>query len=437
MKGKLKSMKSKNIKNLSILGASVLMTSNIVPLVTYAASNTKDSIGSIDMEDDGMTIGVDETQDQKTTYSEEIEEGSTQSADVYVSQASTFGVKIPKVIILDGVKNEENINKANYVVSISNSTNIGGKEKIKVVPDASFLMSQEGKNDIDVTVIQDKKEWLHNEITTLGNGEVSATGMTAGSWKGTFNFNIELESESNGSSSNADYANIAFNDLTWEQIATLSDSNEFLNYYEVGATKTFEYAGNTYTAEVIGVNTYNNGELTFLTKELLPTQYGMNSTNTNVGGWPSSQLRTTLNSTIYNGLPEDLKNVITPKTLKYETSNGNVNNITMVSATDNLWLPTQYELIGNWIKSQTSNDYWNKMGKATSAHQKIYDAYTDITNYQDSAFIKTLNGSANIWWLASPYLDNTSDFSYVNTGGRARGNYFASTLRGVPLGFVI
>ena len=435
-------MKSKNIKNLSVLSASVLsasilMTSNMLPLLTFAASNTKNSIGSLDMEDDGTTIGFDETQDQKTTYSDEIEESSTQSADVYVSQASTFGVKIPKVIILDGVKNDENVNKANYVVSIANSTNIGGKEKIKVVPDASFVMLQEGKNDINVSVVQDKDEWLHNEITTIGNGEVSASGMSAGSWKGSFNFNIMLESENNGSSNNVDYANIAFNDLTWEQIATLSDSNEFLNYYEVGATKTFEYDGKVYNAEVIGVNTYNNGELTFLTKELLPTKYAMNSTGYNAGGWPSSELRTTLNSTIYNGLPEDLKNVITPKTLKYETSNGNVNNITMVSATDNLWLPTQYELIGNWIKTQTS-DYWKATSAVTSVHQKIYDAYTSITTNANSAFIKSLNGgNVSEWWLASAGLNYNRNFAIVSIEGYAYNHYGAAILRGVPLAFVI
>ena len=433
-------MKSKNIKNFSVLGASVLMASNSLPLLTFAASNTKDSIGSVNMEDDGITIGVDETQEQITTYSDEIEEGSTQSADVYVSQASTFGVKIPKVIILDGIKNDENVNKANYVVSISNSTNIGGKEKIKVVPDASFVMSQEGKNDINVNVVQDKDEWLHNEITTLGNGEVSASGMSAGSWKGSFNFNIMLESEDNNSSNNADYANTAFNDLTWEQIATLSDSNEFLNYYEVDATKTFIYEGNTYTAEVIGVNTYNNGELTFLTKELLPTKYAMNSTDTNVGGWPNSELRTTLNSTIYNSLPEDLKNVITPKTLNYETSDGTIDNITMVSATDNLWLPTQYELIGNYIKAQ-SYGYYYYMNNVVSAHQKIYDAYTNITEFGDNdAFSKALIGDASfqVWWLASPDLNNAGDFGSVLLGGYAgyTGNN-ASSLRGIPLGFVI
>ena len=434
-------MKSKNIKNLSILGASVLMTSNMIPLFTYAASNTKDSIGSVDMEDDGTTIGVDETQTQKTEYSAEITTDVEETTKVYVSQASTFGVTIPKVIILDGKKNDQNVNKANYVVTISNESNFSGSEKVLVVPDATFKMTQEGKNDLDATVTQDKEEWLHNEITTIGNGEVSATGMSAGSWKGSFNFNIKLESENGGTSTpnvpSVDYATTAFNDLTWEQIATLSDSNEFLNYYEVGATKTFTYEGNTYTAEVIGVNTYNNGELTFLTKELLPTKYGMNSTNTNAGGWPSSELRTTLNSTIYNGLPEDLKNVITPKTLMYETGDGNVNNITMVSATDNLWLPTQYELIGNYIKAQSSG-YCYYMNNVVSAHQKIYSAYTGITNYQDSAFIKTLNGNANLWWLASPSLSIPYNFEAVYTDGYAYGNsYVAWLLRGVPLGFVI
>ena len=181
----------KIIKNSTIIIGFSLIVSVFHPLFTYAKTN--DSFASINKEDNGIDIGVDITQNQKTTYSEEIEEGSTQSADVYVSQASTFGVKIPKVIILDGVKNEENVNKANYVVSISNSTNIGGKEKIKVVPDASFVMSQVGKEDIIVTVTQDKDEWKHNELNILGNGEVSTNEMSAGMWKGKFNFNIKLE----------------------------------------------------------------------------------------------------------------------------------------------------------------------------------------------------------------------------------------------------
>ena len=194
-------IKNKRLKTLSMVMAMVLTISNVLPLFTYAESTTKNSIGSVDMEDDGITIGVDETQSQKTTYSEELEilteEDQTQGADVYVSQASTFGVFIPKVLTLDGKKNDDGLNKANYLVSVSESSNFAGNEKIKVVPEDSFVLHQLGKEDIQATVVQDKVEWLHNEIDIKGNGEVTATGMSAGSWNGVFYFNIKLENASN------------------------------------------------------------------------------------------------------------------------------------------------------------------------------------------------------------------------------------------------
>ena len=257
---------------------------------------------------------------------------------------------------------------------------------------------------------------------------------------------MQLSSSENGGTStpnvlSVDYATTAFNDLTWEQIATLSDSNEFSNYYEVGATKTFEYEGNTYTAEVIGVNTYNEGEITFMTKELLPTKYAMTASGYNTNGWPGSDLRTTLNTTIYNGLPEDLKTVITPKTLMYETSpNGSQDNIVMVSATDNLWLPTMYELAGNWMSANTFS-YWVKVTEKVSQHQKIYESYLSITSTTNPALIKTLNGTANDWWLASTSLTSTDCFGSVTYSGDANTDdampNCAEELQGVPLCFVI
>ena len=195
-------IKNKITKRISILSSLTLLSSYIMPFIPYidiekdiyAESKTKDSIGSVNMEDDGINIGVDKTQIRDTQYSDEIKEESLQNAEVYVSQASSFGVFIPKTIILDGKKNDENINKANYVVSLSAGTNFAGNELVKVIPDSEFTLSQLGKNDIQATVTQDKKEWLHNEIDTKGNGEVSAIGMSAGAWKGSFNFNVELES---------------------------------------------------------------------------------------------------------------------------------------------------------------------------------------------------------------------------------------------------
>ena len=191
-------MKHKFIKKFSITNAIILMASNLLPFASYftfAKSKTKDSIGSVNMEDNGITIGFDETQDQKTTYGEiEIKQDGFQNSIVYVSQASTFGVFIPKTIILDGKVNENGINKANYIVKVSKESDFAGNETINVIPDNIFKLSQLGKNDINATIIQDKQQWKYNELDIIGNGEVSTNEMSAGNWKGFFNFNILLES---------------------------------------------------------------------------------------------------------------------------------------------------------------------------------------------------------------------------------------------------
>ena len=182
-------MKTKTIKRYSFAMASVMFLTNAMPLLTFAVP-TKDSLGSLDMNDNGDTVGVDFTQGQTTHYHEEITNEVTENTTVYVSQASSFGVIIPKTIILDGkTKN------ATYEVSVTG--NIGGQESIEVVPEDSFLMKQQGKNDIDAIVTQDKTSWIYNEFETKGNGTIVAEDMTAGSWNGQFNFNIFLNENSN------------------------------------------------------------------------------------------------------------------------------------------------------------------------------------------------------------------------------------------------
>ena len=201
--------KTKFIKKISFAIAMVLIINNILPFTpylkfdlekqVYAESTTKDSIGSVNMEDDGITIGIDESQKpngKKTTYSEELEilteEDKIQGSDVYVSQASSFGVFIPKTIILDGQINEEKINKANYIVRVSENSNIAGKEVISVEPDRQFELYQLGKNPIPASTSQTRKEWAYNELTSIAQGEITSVGMSAGSWNGQFNFNIQI-----------------------------------------------------------------------------------------------------------------------------------------------------------------------------------------------------------------------------------------------------
>lgn len=122
-------------------------------------------------------------------------ESGNKEAEVVYTQDSNFIVTIPKKITLDETKS------STYNVNVIGD--IASDEKVTVVPDASFLMKDQAtvgtlKEDITATVTQDKTEWTSPEIAVEGgsttDGEVSAPDLTAGNWKGTFNFYINLDS---------------------------------------------------------------------------------------------------------------------------------------------------------------------------------------------------------------------------------------------------
>ena len=158
------------------------------PISIYAATKNVDSIGSDINDISDNIIGKDKTQVKETFYNEfeSRDDDFNEPSKVYVTQASTFGIFIPKTIILSGEDGQ-----GYYIVTISGD--IGGTEIVKVTPQKSFTLSQYGKNDIVANVAQDKCFWKYNEFGIIGNGVVSAP-LTAGSWDGNFNFNISLNS---------------------------------------------------------------------------------------------------------------------------------------------------------------------------------------------------------------------------------------------------
>ena len=187
------------LKSFSCFMSITLLFSNLLSFLPFSYnvfgdSKTLDSIGSVNEIDDGINVGVDSSQSQKTTYSSEVFEDGSEVTDVYASQASSFAVIIPKVIILDGKKNDNNINTGKYAILVNGD--IAGEESINVVPDSEFAMYQTGKDPIKATVVQDKLNWTYKEFETKGNGVVSTTEMSAGSWNGSFNFNIAIDGES-------------------------------------------------------------------------------------------------------------------------------------------------------------------------------------------------------------------------------------------------
>ena len=139
-------------------------------------------------------------------------------------------------------------------------------------------------------------------------------------------------------------------------------------------------------------------KITFGLANCLSTYYAMNSSNTNSGGWGSCALRTTLQNTILNQLPTELKSLI--KTVKKKTSAGS-KSTTINTTNDTLFLFSEVELFGSTTHSVT--------GEGTQ-----YPIFTD-----NNSRIKKQGdtGSACRWWERSPNDRNTTSFCRVETNG--------------------
>ena len=135
----------------------------------------------------------------------------------------------------------------------------------------------------------------------------------------------------------------------------------------------------------------------------------MNSTNTNVGSWKASTMRTYLNNTIYSSLPSDLQNVIV--STKVITGHGSAET-TNSETQDKLYLLSAKEVWGT-AQDDTVN---------TETRQLDYYKNQGVTATSYAAAIKKYNGSAIFWYLRSPYSGNDSAFIRVGTLGNWSGS---------------
>ena len=135
------------------------------------------------------------------------------------------------------------------------------------------------------------------------------------------------------------------------------------------------------------------------------TKQKFNSTNTNVGGWRDSELRTYVNGTIYNALPSDLQNVIS--TTKVISGHGKTSGETNFETQDKLYLLNAQEV---W----STNDRDTSVG---TSKQLDYYKNQGVTASSYAGAIKQYNGSNSVWWLRSAYSRNTDDFLIVDNYG--------------------
>lgn len=145
----------------------------------------------------------------------------------------------------------------------------------------------------------------------------------------------------------------------------------------------------------------------------------MNSSNTNAGGWNSSQMRTTVlgnngtptsptANTLLAALPADLRAVMKSCT-KYSDNTGGGSDTAgyVTSTTDYLFLLSEWEYHG-------ARTYANSAEQNYQAQYAYYQAGNSKIKYKHNA-----TGTAANYWCRSVRASSTSGFCLVSTDGNA------------------
>ena len=172
--------------------------------------------------------------------------------------------------------------------------------------------------------------------------------------------------------------------------------------------------GEELTVQAVG--TTERG-LIFLLKDCMKDEHGMNKRMTSKGGWRDSKMRLWLNETIIRMLPDELREMIVPRTIRQMIDGKEV------QTQDKLWLPSFTEMFGadaaaEWAPGDLGDEQF-----------ELFDS--------ERSRVKEVPGRGTWWyWLRSPYASGSTDFCDVYSSGYAYYSY-ASDAIGVAFGFCL
>ncbi len=229
---------------------------------------------------------------------------------------------------------------------------------------------------------------------------------------------------------------ISFSTDSWQTIqkaVKLGNTDK----YNIGDTKEVNLGSfGTHTVRIANKSECTNGETSetacgFVVEFAdIITQHSFNSTDTNVGGWRDSELRTYVNGTIYNTLPSDLQNVIA--TTKVISGHGSTSGETNFETQDKLYLLSIEEIYEDFAGSLDAQ----KDTAVGTSKQLDYYKNQGVTTSSYAGAIKQYNGSNSTWWLRSARSSDTDSFLLVASNGHWNGSY-TSSYRGVSPAFRI
>ena len=368
-------------------------TDNIVPVTNIQPSNTILVNKTFTLTGSNTTVGMSEGDGLPMPYK------------VGVKYTSTFS---------DGMMHY-------YIKEVERTTNSNVTANYVITPEPG--KTEDDYKNQTVPGNDTKKEYTHG---TFKNGS-KYTEMVTGEFPASLNdqtitFNLIIQFPDNNENQDSEKGKTfngkvvvnrepSFADDSWDEIAAAVKVNP--KSYAVGSTKTLkvydnpngettngtykEYtvrvANNTTPAECNDSN-FSQTACGFVVEFAdIVEKRQMNSTNTNVGGWRDSEMRTYANGAFFNNLPEDLRNVIIDT--KVVSGHGNTTGETNFPSTDKIYLPSEHEV---W-EDGTSNQVSSKDTAWDKTRQLDYYKNLGVTTDSYSGAIKKYNNSNSYWWL--------------------------------------
>ena len=265
-----------------------------------------------------------------------------------------------------------------------------------------------------------------NNVTSSANMFTDSTKLVGGAGtKYNSSYVDKTYARIDGGTSNPGYfTDIADKDIpapnsfatdSWKTIIKAVKNNN-ISKYHVGDTRTIDMGTyGTHTLRIANTSTPSECSRTGFSQTAcefvlefadIITNHKMNDTDTNVGGWPATSMRTFVNNNIYNAIPSEIKNAIIDTTV---VSGHGPNDTANFTSTDKLYLLSPKEIYTDYsatndtaINLTRALDYYTSIGVTTSSY---------------SGAIKKNGTSAAWWWLRAAYSNITNFFLDVSTSG--------------------
>ena len=223
---------------------------------------------------------------------------------------------------------------------------------------------------------------------------------------------------------------VSFSEDSWKVISKAIKTGKYP--YQVGDTKEIDMGAlGTHTIRIANTSPCTNGETSetacgFVVEFAdVISNHRMNSTDTSLGGWPASEMRTYVNETVYNALPSDLQSVIIET--KVISGHGSTSGETNFTSNDKLYLLSTKEILNGGTGYDTAE---------AETRQLDYYKNKGVTISNPSETLKQYNGSDSTFWLRSAHFGYSGAFFLGYPEGYF-GNYCPSCGGGVSPAFRI